>query len=33
MEFLDLELTMIVSMESKSDFKMLVAHFSYNCFY
>ena len=29
MEFLDLELTMAGSMESKSDFKMLVAHFSY----
>ena len=29
MEFLDLELTMTGSMESKSDFKMLVAHFSY----
>ena len=29
MEFLDLELTMTGSMESKSDFKMLVAQFSY----
>ena len=29
MEFLDLELTMTGSMESKSDFKMLVAHFNY----
>ena len=29
MEFLDLELTMAGSMESKSDFKTLVAHFSY----
>ena len=29
MEFLDLELTMTGSMESKSDFKMLVAHFCY----
>ena len=28
-EFLDLELTMTGSMESISDFKMLVAHFSY----
>ena len=29
MEFFDLELTVTGFMESKSDFKILVAHFSY----